>query len=62
MSKSCIGLVGDLAVAFVHHAAEAAPFFQKSFVSELISRGQSVDSIREVALWAQTKRDVLVSC
>ena len=22
MSKSCIGLVGDLAVAFVHHAAE----------------------------------------
>jgi importin subunit beta-1 len=59
-SKNCIGLIGDLAVAFLHHAADAAPFFQQKFVDDLLSGGQRIEGIREVALWARSKRDELV--
>lgn len=60
ISKNCIGLIGDLAVAFLHHAADAAPFFQQKFVEDLLSGGQRIEGIREVALWARSKRDQLV--
>jgi importin subunit beta-1 len=59
ITKNCIGLVGDLAVSFAHHAGEVAPFFRQDFVTDMISEGLRVDSLHEIAHWAQTKRDEL---
>lgn len=60
VSKNCVGLIGDLAVAFVHHTAEAAPYFQQRFVDDLLSAGLNMGGVHEVAQWAQIKRDELI--
>lgn len=60
LRKNCIGLVGDLAVAFVRHAGEVVPLFEQRFVNELISAGLRTDNMHEVACWTKTKCDELV--
>jgi importin subunit beta-1 len=60
LEKNCIGLVGDLAVAFARHAGEVLPLFEQRFVSDLISKGLHIDNIHEIACWTKNKCDELV--
>lgn len=58
--KNSIGLIGDLATSLMIHAVEVAPYFRQESVSALISEGSGQESTREIALWAQAKRDELL--
>lgn len=60
ITKNCIGLIGDLAVSFLQHAAEVAPFFRQPFVNEIISEGLRTDNLHDIARWAQGKCDELL--
>jgi importin subunit beta-1 len=60
ITKNSIGLIGDLAPSLVLHAGEVAPYFRQDFVANIISDGSRQESTREIALWAQVKRDELL--
>jgi len=43
-----------------HNKLQIAPYFRQDFVANIISDGSRQESTREIALWAQVKRDELL--